>query len=240
MYADDIILFSKASRKNAESLVRTLEKYYRWSGQSINRSKLGVFFSKHTQSQSRRSIKGILQVNNLKKEVAYQGASMFMSRSPSKDFTFLEAKIEAKLSEWRSKCISWARIRNLINSVALLILIYTISTFSIPNKVCNSLDALTRRFWWELNQHECRFLAWKAWDSLCCPRSDGGLGFKKTKSMNFALLAKLSWIMASNRDSLYMRILRAKYKVKDDWLRMVATRYASPIWKAIEKAREVV
>ena len=37
-----------------------------------------------------------------------------------------------------------------------------------------------------------------------------------------------------------MRILKAKYKVKDDWLRTEAARYASPIWKAIEKAREVV
>ena len=32
MYADDIVLFSKASRKDAESLVRTLEKYCSWSG----------------------------------------------------------------------------------------------------------------------------------------------------------------------------------------------------------------
>ena len=60
MYADDIILFTKASRKDAESLVKTLEKYCRWSGQAINRSKSGVFFSKHTQSNAQRSIKGIL------------------------------------------------------------------------------------------------------------------------------------------------------------------------------------
>ena len=105
MYADDVVLFSKASRKDAESLVRTLEKYCRWSGQAINRSKSGVFFSKHTQSQTRRSIKGILQVRNLKKEAVYLGAPMFLSRAPSKDFAYLEDKIEAKLAGWRSKCL---------------------------------------------------------------------------------------------------------------------------------------
>ena len=47
-------------------------------------------------------------------------------------------------------------------------------------------------------------------------------------------------MIASKRDSLCMRILRTKYKVKDDWLRAEATRHASPIWKAIEKARTVV
>ena len=58
--------------------------------------------------------------------------------------------------------------------------------------------------------------------------------------MNSALLAKLAWMIATKRDSLYMRILRAKYRVKEDWLRSKATRHASPIWKAIKKAREVV
>ena len=68
----------------------------------------------------------------------------------------------------------------------------------------------------------------------------GGLGFKKSKTMNSALLAKLDWMIATKRDSLCMRILRAKYRLKDDWLRSKAARHASPIWKAIEKAREVV
>ena len=62
-------------------------------------------------------------------------------------------------------------------------------------------------------------MAWRAWEKLCYPRSDGGLGFKKSKSINSALLAKLAWMVASKRDSLCLRILRAKYKVKEDWLR---------------------
>ena len=71
---------------------------------------------------------------------------MFMSRAPSKDFAFLEDKIEAKLSSWRSKCLSWAGRRTLIDSMVLSTPIYSMSFFSIPNKVCNRMDALTRRF----------------------------------------------------------------------------------------------
>ena len=152
-------------------------------------------------------------MKSLKKDAVYLGAPMFLSRAPSKDFVFLEDKLETKLSGWRSNCLSLAGRRNLINSVAQSMLIYTMSSFSIPNKVCNNLDALTRRFWWKPKQKEGRFLAWKAWDSLCYPRKSGGLGFKKAKNINFALLAKLAWMIASKRDSLCMRILRAKYKV---------------------------
>ena len=31
---------------------------------------------------------------------------MFLTRVPSKDFTYLEDKIATKLSGWRSKCLS--------------------------------------------------------------------------------------------------------------------------------------
>ena len=118
MYADDVVLFSKASRKDAPSLVKTLENYCRWLRQPINRNKSGVFFSKYTQNQALRSIKGILQVKSLRKDVAYLGALIFLPRAPSKDFAFLQGKLEADLARWRSKCLSWARRKTLINSIA--------------------------------------------------------------------------------------------------------------------------
>jgi len=68
----------------------------------------------------------------------------------------------------------------------------------------------------------------------------GGLGFKKAKNVNSALLAKLAWMIVSKRNSLYMSIIRAKYKVKDDWFQVEPPKLASPIWKAIEKAKSVV
>jgi len=84
MYADDIVLFSKASRKYAASLVRIMEKYCTWFGQAINRNKSGVFFSKHTQNHTRGIIKSILQVKSLKKDAIYLDAPMFLSKAPSK------------------------------------------------------------------------------------------------------------------------------------------------------------
>ena len=89
MYADDIVLFSKATRKDAETLASCLEKYYEWSGQSLNKTKSGIFFSKHTTANCKRSIKHLLQMKSLKKDAVYLGAPLFMSISPSKDFKFL-------------------------------------------------------------------------------------------------------------------------------------------------------
>lgn len=58
--------------------------------------------------------------------------------------------------------------------------------------------------------------------------------------MNNALLAKLAWMVASKGDSLCMSILRAKYKVRNDWLRREPLGNTSPIWKAIEGVKEII
>ena len=91
---------------------------------------------------------------------------------------------------WRSKCLSWVGRKTLINTVAQFIPNYTMSTFSIPNSVCDKLDSLTRRFWWKPKQQGGRYMAWKAWEKLCSPTTTRGLRFKKAKNFNDALLAK--------------------------------------------------
>ena len=47
-------------------------------------------------------------------------------------------------------------------------------------------------------------------------------------------------MIASKRDSLCMRILRAKYKVRNDWFRKNPPKKASPMWKAIEGAKKLI
>ena len=49
IYADDVVLFSKACRKEAATINQCLETYCSWLCQTLNRSKSGVFFSNHCQ-----------------------------------------------------------------------------------------------------------------------------------------------------------------------------------------------
>ena len=68
----------------------------------------------------------------------------------------------------------------------------------------------------------------------------GGLGFKKSKTFNRAMLAKLAWMVASKRDSPCIRALYSKYKVKEDWLRQEPRKNASSLWKAIENLKGLI
>ena len=168
-------------------------------------------------------------MKSLKKDAVYLGAPLFMSRSPSKDFKFLQEKLESKFSGWRSKSLSWAGRCTLITSVAQAIPSYTLSAFHVPTKNCDKLDSLTRRFWWKPKEKKGKFIAWKQWDKLCHPKSAGGLGFKKIQRHQQCTIGQLAWMIASKRDSLCMKILRARYMVKNDWLRLEPHKKASPI-----------
>ena len=110
----------------------------------------------------------------------------------------------------------------------------------MPSDSCNKIDAATRRFWWKPKDRGSRYIAWASWDKLCRPKKFGGLGFKKTKEMNLALIAKFAWFVASNRQSLCMDVLRSKYKVNSGWLTANSVAIASPTWKAIEEAKKLV
>ena len=114
------------------------------------------------------------------------------------------------------------------------------STFDIPTKVCDKLDALTRKFWWNPKDPNVRYLAWLAWEKLCLPKGIEGMGFRNGKDFNKALLAKLAWMIASNRDSLCINLLRSKYKVRENWIQSEPSKNASPIWKAIEKTKPLI
>ena len=114
------------------------------------------------------------------------------------------------------------------------------STFEVPTAICNKLDAYARRFWWNSKNSNGKYLAWRSWDHLCLPKGAGGLGFKKSKDFNTALIAKLVWMVASKRDSLCMAMLRSKYKVRVDCLRRKPVKWATLIWRAIEKTKNVI
>jgi ribonuclease HI len=58
--------------------------------------------------------------------------------------------------------------------------------------------------------------------------------------LNEAFIAKLTWMVASNRASPCMDAIKSKYKVDKDWMHAEPRKYASTTWKAIERMKELV
>ncbi len=212
MFADDLMLFSKANRREVGFLNDCIETYCMWFGQKMNREKSGLIFSKLVHNDTKRWIKGELQMKKLPLDAFYLGTPIFSSKSKSKDFKYLIEKLESRLKGWRCKTLSWAGRRTLIKSVAQALSTYSFSIADVPVSVCKKLDSNIRRFWWNPKKDKGSYLAWKSKDYLCEPRKQGGLGFRRSKAFNSALLAKITWMVASRRDSPCIRALAISIK----------------------------
>ena len=58
--------------------------------------------------------------------------------------------------------------------------------------------------------------------------------------MNSALVAKLAWMVAMGKQSIYMEVLRTKYKVSNGWMIAEPLKAGSPSWRAIKEARKLI
>ena len=114
------------------------------------------------------------------------------------------------------------------------------STIQFPKALCEQLDGVIRRFWWNPKSWEGQYLTPMAWSSLCWPQKKGGLGFRKAWDFNQALLSKLAWWTLSEKNCLCVRLLRAKYKVGSNWLNHQTTGSSSPTWRSIEGTKHLM
>uniref|UniRef100_A0A2N9GPX3 Reverse transcriptase zinc-binding domain-containing protein n=1 Tax=Fagus sylvatica TaxID=28930 RepID=A0A2N9GPX3_FAGSY len=162
------------------------------------------------------------------------------SANKFKELAFVKDKLEARVCGWKSKCLSWMGRATLIKTVAQASPIYGMSAFKFPKGLFEDLNAIVRKFWWNPKKEGNRFYTPVAWSNLCRPLSDGGLDFRPFESFNEAMIAKLAWWVQSNRDSLCVKVLRAKYKVGSNWLQARPAGAASFSWRGLEGVRYIL
>lgn len=88
---------------------------------------------------------------------------------------------------------------------------YTMNQFLLSKTLCLCLDSLMMRFWWGHRDDGHRHLYLKSWASICQPKAQGGLGLKLMWDLNRAQLTKLAWKIQTDPNSLWVKVIRAKY-----------------------------
>ena len=189
MFADDSLLFCRATIEECQRVLDILEVYGRCSGQQINRSKTTIFFSKSTRDDIRNQIKLALGVPEIVQYERYLGLPSLVGRNKKASFNYIKERVWKKLQGWKEKLLSQAGREILIKAVVQAIPTYTMSCFKLPLGLCSEIESLIRRFWWG-QKGDRRKIHWVKWETLCLPKSKRGMGFKDLAIFNDALLAK--------------------------------------------------
>ncbi|CAL1413103.1 unnamed protein product [Linum trigynum] len=106
----------------------------------------------------------------------------------------------------------------------------------LPVSVCEAIDRKIRSFVWG-SQEGKKKVHLVSWETLCKPKSQGGLGLRFARNLNTAYMIKLGWKLLNNESDLWVQVLQGKYfKSKDGMITSMKTSNPSNLWRAIRKA----
>ncbi|XP_058757456.1 uncharacterized protein LOC131630719 [Vicia villosa] len=238
-FADDSLLFARASLEEARRIKDILKVYERASGQMVNFDKSEVSFSKNVGENTQAIIRNHLNVNTVSNHSKYLGLPVILGRSKKVVFSLVVERVWKKIKGWKEKFLSTAGREILIKAVVQAIPTYVMSCYKLPISVCNELEALVSNFWWGAKGGE-RKLHWLRWEKLAKAKNVGGLGFRNINDFNSCLLGKTYWRLLSNDDSLVGKVLKGRYFPRGSIDTCDVGYCPSYAWRSILSAREVV
>lgn len=136
-----------------------------------------------------------------------------------------------RLVGWKTKCLSFAGRLILVRHVLSSILLYISLILPLPTKTCLLIQRMMRNFLWSANFERLKSNLVR-WETVCLPRSKGGLGLRRVKEFNQACLLNLAW-SAISTNSLWANWFRDRYFKGNSMWHPRNPRGGSGIWKSL-------
>lgn len=148
LFADDSLIFSRASLKDCQHLKDIFDNYSAASGQIFNFKKSSMFFSRNVPENMILAIKRVFQLNVVSKHEKYLGLPSMIGRNKKDFFNEVKLKVQSKVSGWQQKGFSSGGKETLIKAVAQAVPAYAMSVFKLPTGLYDGIQQIIARFWW--------------------------------------------------------------------------------------------
>lgn len=238
-FADDALLFGKATHENMYQLVEILNIYSRASGQRINLGKSGLIVGKFMDPRLKVQLATILRMQLWDNPGKYLGLLAEWGSSKVTALNWIKQRIEAKMEGWKECLLNQAGKEVLIKAVLQAIPTFAMSMVRFPKNFCSKICASIARFWWR-SKGRTRGIHWKNWEALTNSKMEGGLRFKDFTHMNSSLLAKQAWRIIQNPNALWVQVLKCLYFPNSDFVRATRKRNNSWVWASLIHGKEVL
>ena len=157
-FANDSLIFCRASLEECNALQRVLQVYKGASCQQLNQAKTSLFFSSNTRRQIQEEIKLRFGAQVIKQQEKYLGLPSLVDRNKRNTFNDIKEKLKKSLAGWKKKLLSKAEKEVLIKAMAQAIPTYTMSCFKVPDSLYEELIGMIRNFWWGQKQDEMKMV----------------------------------------------------------------------------------
>lgn len=111
--------------------------------------------------------------------------------------------------------------------------------FLLPSQFCSKLNSYIRRFWWSGDPKESK-IHWINGDELCKSKWQGGMGFREFRTFNLALLTKQGWRIINNPNAYWVRMLKAIYFPRSNFMDAPKGSRPSWIWSSLSEGQELL
>ena len=105
-FADDSLVFCRATMSDLHEIQAILSLYERASGQKLNREKTSIFFSKAVNVERRQEILDFLGVLEVKEYEKYLGLPAVVGRNKKESLRYIKERVWNKIQGWREKLLS--------------------------------------------------------------------------------------------------------------------------------------
>ena len=203
-FADDLMLMARGDAISVGILMDCLNDFGDVSGLRANVSKSSLYTAGITGTEL-EEIKALTNIPTGTMPFRYLGIPLAAEKLKVNFYAPFIDKIAAYINAWTSASLSYAGRSELIKSVLQGVECFWLSIFPIPAAVISRITRLCRAFLWGSKKPLV------AWNEVCLPKSEGGLGFRDTKCWNTALLTKALWNIHAKKDTLWVRWINQVY-----------------------------
>ncbi|KAG7579308.1 Reverse transcriptase domain [Arabidopsis thaliana x Arabidopsis arenosa] len=237
-FADDIMVLSDGKVRSIEGIVTVFDEFAKKSGLRISMEKSTIYMAGQLNT-THQEIQDQFHFEVGSLPVRYLGLPLLTKRLTATDFSPLIEQIKRKISSWTARYLSFAGRLNLISSVIWSLCNFWLSAFRLPRECIQEIDKICSSFLWsgpDLNSRKAKV----AWDDICKPKSEGGLGLRSLKEANDVSCLKLIWKIISHGNSLWVKWIE-KFLLKKDtfWSVKNNTTIGSWMWKKLLKFRDL-
>ena len=184
-FANDLFLFCKGDLGSVQAIYNTLCSFHLISGMRINLAKSEIYCAGISPSVTADILNGLgFRMGQL--PIRYLGIPLISRKIRNADCKLLIEKITARINHWSSKWLTYAGRVSLIKSVLQSICTFWASVIEIPKGTIQDIERKFRAFLWRSTGARI------AWNTVCLPYKEGGLGVRHIEDINRAFISNIS------------------------------------------------